>query len=139
MRALRLASRGVGNREIAVTPAASPSARLAPAASLAFGNRPRFHGDSRGLDRRQARFGVGSAIAVVLAICRVPVMPCAIGIYLPVGVNAAILVGGAARYFADRRSTSSAADSPGTLFAAGLVAGEGLCGILLALVALMCR
>lgn len=81
----------------------------------------------------------GAAIAVVLAVCRVPVMPCAIGIYLPVGVNAAIFVGGAARYLADRRSTSSAADSPGTLFAAGLVAGEGLCGILLALVALMCR
>ena len=82
---------------------------------------------------------VGAAIAVVLALCRVPVMPCAIGIYLPVGVNAAIFVGGAARYLADRRKASSAADSPGTLFAAGLVAGEGLCGILLALVALMCR
>ena len=89
--------------------------------------------------KSQLRSAAGAAIAVVLAVCRVPVMPCAIGIYLPVGVNAAIFVGGAARYLADRRSTSSAADSPGTLFAAGLVAGEGLCGILLALVALMCR
>ena len=33
-------------------PAASPSARPAPAASLVSGNRPRFHGDYRGLARR---------------------------------------------------------------------------------------
>ena len=79
---------------------------------------------------------LGAGIAVVLAVCRVPVMPCAIGMYLPVGVNAAIFVGGAVRFAAERRGGTSAADGPGTLFAAGLVAGEGICGILLALLAI---
>ena len=80
----------------------------------------------------------GAGIAVVLAVCRVPVMPCAIGIYLPVGINAAIFAGGMARLAVERRRRA-ATDDPGTLFAAGMVAGEGVCGILLALLAVAAK
>ena len=79
----------------------------------------------------------GAGIAVVLCLCRVPVMPFAIGLYLPVGVNATIFAGGLIRLFCDRRAgTRPEGEDPGTLLSAGLIAGEGLCGILLAVLAL---
>ena len=82
--------------------------------------------------------GVGAAIAAVLALCRVPVMPVAIGMYLPVGLSVTMFAGGLLRLALSRRQGKGAAETEelGTLFSAGLVAGEGLCGILLALLAL---
>ena len=82
--------------------------------------------------------GVGAAIAAVLALCRVPVMPVAIGMYLPVGLSVTMFAGGLLRVALSRRQGEGAAETEGlgTLFSAGLVAGEGLCGIILALVAL---
>jgi len=82
--------------------------------------------------------GVGAAIAVVLALCRVPVMPVAIGMYLPVGLSVTMFAGGLLRLALSRRQGEGAAETEelGTLFSAGLVAGEGLCGIILALLAL---
>jgi putative OPT family oligopeptide transporter len=74
---------------------------------------------------------IGVGIATVIALCRLPVMPCALGIYLPIKLNSTIFVGGLLRYFADRYCPKLA--SRGTLFSAGLIAGEGFCGILLAL------
>lgn len=73
---------------------------------------------------------IGAGIALVLALCRLPVMPCALGIYLPVKLNATIFAGGMLRLLAERFRPASA--SRGTLFSAGLIAGEGICGILLA-------
>lgn len=82
--------------------------------------------------------GIGAAIAVVLAILRVPVMPVAIGIYLPVGLSVTMFAGGLLRWAVSRRKGEGAAnvEGVGTLFSAGLVAGEGLCGIILAILAL---
>lgn len=81
-----------------------------------------------------AFLAIGAGLAVVLALLRIPVMPFAIGLYLPIGLNAAILVGGLVRFVQDRFSKPV---EPGTLFSAGLIAGEGLCGILLALWAVL--
>ena len=82
--------------------------------------------------------GIGAAIAVVLAVLRVPVMPVAIGIYLPVGLSVTMFAGGLLRWAVSRRQGEEAAsvEGVGTLFSAGLVAGEGLCGIILAILAL---
>ena len=82
--------------------------------------------------------GIGAAIAVVLAILRVPVMPVAIGIYLPVGLSVTMFAGGLLRWAVSRRQGEGTAsvEGVGTLFSAGLVAGEGLCGIILAILAL---
>ena len=86
---------------------------------------------------------VGVVLAIVLTLFRVPVMPVAIGIYLPVGLSVAMLAGGLLRYAVNRRGGTEAATSNGedggTLFSAGLIAGEGLCGILLAALSLICR
>ena len=83
--------------------------------------------------------GIGAAIAVVLALLRVPVMPVAIGMYLPVGLSVTMFAGGILRWGASRMQGERAAkaEETGTLFSAGLVAGEGLCGIILALLSLI--
>ncbi len=82
----------------------------------------------------------GAVLAVVLALCRVPVMPVAIGLYLPVGLGVTMFAGGMLRLAVDRAQGGGAAESEGdtgTLFSAGLIAGEGLCGIILALLTLI--
>ena len=83
--------------------------------------------------------GIGAAIAAVLALLRVPVMPVAIGLYLPVGLSVTMFAGGLLRWGVSRMQGETAAkvEETGTLFSAGLVAGEGLCGIILALLALI--
>lgn len=78
---------------------------------------------------------IGVGIAIIIALCRLPVMPCALGIYLPIKLNATIFIGGLLRYLVDRYC--SRFSSRGTLFSAGLIAGEGLCGILLAILAIL--
>jgi putative OPT family oligopeptide transporter len=81
---------------------------------------------------------VGVALAAGLALCRVPVMPVAIGMYLPVGLGVTMFAGGLLRFAVERRRGAGESDcDTGTLFSAGLVAGEGLCGIALALLALI--
>ena len=81
---------------------------------------------------------VGAGIAAVFALFRIPVMPVAIGIYLSFGLNAAIFAGGVLRWLVERRRGKvDENEDKGTLFSAGLIAGEGLCGILLAVLALL--
>ena len=80
----------------------------------------------------------GAVFAVVLTIFRVPVMPVAIGMYLPVGLGVTMFVGGLLRWFVDwRRGGNASGEDSVTLLSAGLIAGEGLCGILLAILALI--
>ena len=80
----------------------------------------------------------GAVLAVVLTLFRVPVMPVAIGMYLPVGLGVTMFAGGLLRGAMDRRRGEAAAgEDPGTLLSAGLIAGEGLCGIVLAILTLL--
>ena len=79
--------------------------------------------------------GIGVALAAVLALFRVPVMPVAIGLYLPVGLSVTMFTGGLLRLAVSRRAAKM--EETGTLFSAGLVAGEGLCGVILAILALI--
>jgi uncharacterized oligopeptide transporter (OPT) family protein len=78
------------------------------------------------LDMRQARRE---------ATFRLPVLAVALGMYLPLKLSATIMAGGLlAEYVAIcPRSPGAQADDRGLLFAAGLVTGEALVGILLAL------
>lgn len=82
---------------------------------------------------------IGVFIAVVVEVIGIPVLPFAIGIYLPVHLNACIMVGGLVRLVMDklRRSDDEkkAITNDGVLFCSGMIAGEGLVGILLALFA----
>lgn len=83
---------------------------------------------------------IGVFLAIALEILRVPVMPFAIGLYLPIYLNATIMIGGVVRMFMDRckngdEETKTKQTTDGTLYCAGMIAGEGLVGILLAIFA----
>ena len=82
---------------------------------------------------------IGVCIAIVVEVVGIPVLPFAIGVYLPVQLNACIMVGGLVRLFIDRLKKPEAEKTTitnnGILFCSGMIAGEGIVGILLALLA----
>lgn len=83
---------------------------------------------------------IGVFIGIVIEILGIPILPVAIGLYLPLELSATIMVGGAARWFVDKRSSEKEKKneaSGGILFCSGLIAGEGLVGILLAILAVV--
>ena len=77
----------------------------------------------------------GAFIAVVVEIIGIPVLPFAIGTYLPVHLNACIMAGGLVRLYFDKKG-KEAETTRGVLFCSGMIAGEGLVGILLAVLAI---
>lgn len=84
----------------------------------------------------------GVVLAVVVEILGIPVLPFAIGVYLPVQLNACIMIGGLVRLYFDKKKYSDEKEktetiSRGTLFCSGMIAGEGLVGILLAIFAVL--
>ena len=81
---------------------------------------------------------IGVFLAVFIEILGIPVLPFAIGIYLPVQLNACIMVGGLIRLFLDKMKESDKKKgiiNDGILFCSGMIAGEGLVGIILAILA----
>ncbi len=82
---------------------------------------------------------LGVFIAIVVEIIGIPVLPFAIGVYLPVQLNACIMVGGLVRLAVDRmkkpEEEKKTITNDGILFCSGMIAGEGLVGIVLALLA----
>ena len=82
---------------------------------------------------------IGVFIAVVVEVVGIPVLPFAIGVYLPVQLNACIMVGGLIRLALDKlkrnEEEKKAIVNDGILFCSGMIAGEGLVGIILALLA----
>lgn len=75
---------------------------------------------------------IGVACALIVEMLGVPSLPFAVGLYLPLGLSTPIMVGGAIRWFVDRiRKPAKEGESPGVLAASGLVAGQGLAGVLL--------
>ena len=84
---------------------------------------------------------MGVFLALALEVLRVPVMPFAIGLYLPIYLSCGIMVGGVVRRFLDKKKEAEAKKkemiSNGTLYCAGMIAGEGLVGILMAVLAII--
>ncbi len=82
---------------------------------------------------------VGACIAILIEVIGIPVLPFAIGVYLPVQLNACIMVGGIIRLCFDKmkkeENKKKEIVNDGILFCSGMIAGEGLVGILLALLA----
>ena len=80
---------------------------------------------------------VGASIALFCELAGLSILPVALGIYLPIGLNAAILVGGLLRQvvevkFKKDKERRSEVVEKGTLLASGLVAGDALMGIVVA-------
>jgi putative OPT family oligopeptide transporter len=80
---------------------------------------------------------VGVVIGIMCELVKIPVLPFALGIYLPIHLNAATLVGGVIRSSVERKYKNDeyelkARDERGVLLSSGLVAGDALIGILIA-------
>ncbi len=85
---------------------------------------------------------IGVFFAIVVEILGIPVMPVAIGLYLPIYLTAALMLGGLARLVVDKVKFSSdeekeSAVTRGVLYSSGMIAGEGLVGIILAALAII--
>lgn len=85
---------------------------------------------------------IGIFIAIVIEILGIPVLPVAIGLYLPLELSTCIMIGGLVRLFIDKKKMASekqkkAVVNKGILFSSGMIAGEGLVGILLAIFAVL--
>ena len=82
-------------------------------------------------------FGAGALIGIVIAILRVPVLSFGLGLYLPLSLSTAIMVGGLVRAFIDRKYPSEAFQERGTLFSSGLIGGDACVGIIIALLTVL--
>lgn len=80
-----------------------------------------------------ALVGTGSALSICAIIAGLPGLSFAVGIYLPLGTLAPVFVGGIVRRMVDAKRNGKPADNdPGVLAASGMIAGEGLVGVLIA-------
>ena len=84
---------------------------------------------------------IGVFVAVVVEILKVPVMPFAVGMYLPFSLSAGIMAGGVVRFIVEKikgtdEEKKERADR-GVLFTSGMIAGEGIMGIVLAVLAVL--
>lgn len=78
--------------------------------------------------------GTGAALSVCALIAGLPGLAFAVGIYLPLGSLTPIFVGGIVRRIVDaRRAGKPAENDPGVLGASGMIAGEGLAGVTIAM------
>jgi uncharacterized oligopeptide transporter (OPT) family protein len=74
----------------------------------------------------------GAGLALAAALAGVEGLAFAIGVYLPLATMAPLFVGGLARRVVDAR-TGETHGTTGILAASGLVAGEGLAGVVVAI------
>lgn len=86
--------------------------------------------------------GIGAFIALVVEFLGIPVLPFAIGLYLPVHLSTPMMVGGAVKWLIEKKKglnekQRKAADQNGILFSSGMIAGEGLVGVLIAVLAII--
>ncbi len=86
---------------------------------------------------------IGVFIAIAVEVIGIPVLAFAIGLYLPIHLSAPIWVGGLVRWFIESKRKYDSDDQrnasvqKGILYCSGMIAGEGIVGILLALVAVL--
>ena len=85
---------------------------------------------------------MGAAITVAVELLELPVLTFAIGLYLPIYLTAPLFIGGLIRRIWEAKKYQSdkikeAAIDNGTLMASGMIAGEGIVGIVLALLAVL--
>ena len=84
----------------------------------------------------------GAGIAIAVEIIGIPVLPFAVGLYLPIHLSAGIMSGGVIKLFLEKRKSKSEEVrkeeiNRGILYTSGLIAGEGLVGVLLAILAII--
>ncbi|MCB1110597.1 MAG: oligopeptide transporter, OPT family [Chlamydiia bacterium] len=76
---------------------------------------------------------IGVVFGLMIYLMRVPVLPFAIGLYLPISLNTSIMVGGLVCLIAQRLTKREKCVEQGILISSGLVAGDACMGVLIAL------
>jgi uncharacterized oligopeptide transporter (OPT) family protein len=81
----------------------------------------------------------GIFMAITLELIKVPPLPFALGMYLPIELNTPLIVGGLVAHLVSTRSTNDEVNTRrrerGTLVASGFIAGGALMGVVSALIA----
>lgn len=73
-----------------------------------------------------ALIAVGMLVGLMVELLRVPALPFALGMYLPVPLSTPIMIGGLIRWWIGRRNGQ---EESGVLCASGMVAGDALMGV----------
>lgn len=84
----------------------------------------------------------GVFLAIVVEILQIPVLPFAVGLYLPIHLSTPMMAGGVIRWYFEQKKRigeekKKAQTERGILYSSGLIAGEGIIGILLAVLAII--
>lgn len=82
-------------------------------------------------------YGIGAVIAIVLTLFKVPALPFALGMFIPIDLNLPLLLGGAISWYVSTRSSDKEVNNArlekGTLIASGFIAGGALMGVVSAI------
>ena len=82
-------------------------------------------------------YGIGALIALVLTYFKVPALPFALGMFIPIDLNMPMLIGGAVSWYVGSRSKDQEVNNErterGTLIASGFIAGGALMGVVSAI------
>jgi uncharacterized oligopeptide transporter (OPT) family protein len=86
--------------------------------------------------------GIGAAFAVLILFLKVPPLPFAVGMYLPLYTMTPVFIGGMIRHFIEKKYGSNKekvekGKDQGILLGSGLIAGEGLMGVIIAVLAVI--
>ncbi|MCK4539514.1 MAG: oligopeptide transporter, OPT family [Candidatus Krumholzibacteria bacterium] len=86
--------------------------------------------------------GIGAAFSIVVMLCKIPPLPFAVGVYLPLNTMTPVFIGGLLRHMIDKKhkDKKEGADKTGDhgiLIGSGLIAGEGLLGVVIAVIAVI--
>lgn len=85
-------------------------------------------------------YGIGAALALLLTVVKVPALPFALGMFIPLSLNLPLLVGGGISWYVGSRSKDAALNKArqdkGTLLASGFIAGGALMGVVSAIMKL---
>ena len=83
-------------------------------------------------------YGFGAVIALLLTFAKIPALPFALGMFIPMELNAPLVVGGLVAWAVKRHrdpEQSRANSNRGTLIASGFIAGGALMGVVSAVLA----
>ena len=83
-------------------------------------------------------YGIGAGLILVLTLINVPALPFALGMFIPMNLNAPLVVGGLVSWAVNRHKNpekAKANNNRGTLIASGFIAGGALMGVVSAILA----
>ncbi len=85
-------------------------------------------------------YGIGSIMAILVTMAGIPTLAFALGMYMPIGINFAVMAGGFVSWLVGRSSKDKevceARSNQGTLVASGMIAGAAIFGIVTAILRL---